>query len=134
MTKPRLLIIEPDPEIRGSLAAYFEASFEVEAVGRGDEGLRRMEVHPADVVLAEIDLPGEYAPGVLAEIRSRWPHAALVSTYYYGDRLQRLEPLLRRLADVLVMKPLELAKLERTLVSLCRAARKSDAEAGGGMS
>jgi hypothetical protein len=37
-----------------------------------------------------------------------------------GDRAQRLEPMLRRVADVLLVKPVELDKLEQTLIRLCR--------------
>jgi DNA-binding response OmpR family regulator len=127
IAKHQLLIIEPDPDMRASLVDYLEDSFDVVCVRRGDEAIGYLGDHVVDVVLTEIDLPGELGITVLTELRDSGHTSGIVAVYGYGDRFQRLEPMARRVADVVLVKPLELGRLERTLLSLCPT-RRGDGE------
>lgn len=114
----RLLIVDPDPDVRTALANYLAEAFVVEVGANSQEALALLEQHRPDVVLAEVELPDHYGPGFLLEVRRRLPRAVLVATYQYGDQGQVSEPLLRRIADVIVTKPFDIGKLEETLLGL----------------
>jgi len=51
---PRLLIVEPDPEIRSSLAAYLGTWFQVQQAEGAKGAVGIMERDGADLLLAEV--------------------------------------------------------------------------------
>lgn len=116
--KARLLIVDPDADVRDALVNFLTEAFEVDSAGSAREALSLLEAHPVDVVVAEAELPDHYAPGFLLEVRRRLPRVVLVATYQYGDQAQVAEPLFRRIADLVVSKPFDILKLEDTLLAL----------------
>ncbi len=118
MPLPHLLLVEPDAEIRESLATYLEAWFVVNRAGGALEALAAMEAQPAGTVVIELEIPDGYGPGLVSEIRSRWPETAIAILYYYSHRTQSLQPILDRLGDVCIQKPFDLEKVGQTLRNL----------------
>jgi len=116
--KPKLLIIEPDLETRQAMESFLSKSFELAALGKGTDGLRLMEDAPVDVAILDLSLPDRLGISVLAEFRNRWPKCPLVCTYECGDRHQRLLPMVRQVVDFLLVKPVDLERLEEALLHL----------------
>ncbi len=126
--KARLLIVDPDADVRNAVANFLAEAFEVEAAGSAREALSVLDAHTVDVVIAEAELPDHYAPGFLLEIRRRLPRVVLVTTYQYGDQAQLAEPLFRRIADLIVSKPFDIQKLEDSLLGLVESKARDDEE------
>src|SRR5271170_3201118 len=56
---PRILCIDDDGDLRGSLAqGLSESGFDVRAAGDGREGIDLFLLHGADAVLLDLNLPG----------------------------------------------------------------------------
>lgn len=59
MRRPRVLIVDDDPLIRGVVRAVLEdASYDLDEAASGEEALRVAVEHPPDVVLLDVMMPG----------------------------------------------------------------------------
>lgn len=57
--RPRVLIVDDDPLIRGVVRAVLEdASYDLDEAADGEEALRVAIKHPPDVVLLDVMMPG----------------------------------------------------------------------------
>ena len=57
--RPRVLIVDDDPLIRGVVRAVLEdASYDLDEAADGEEALRVALKHPPDVVLLDVMMPG----------------------------------------------------------------------------
>jgi CheY-like chemotaxis protein len=57
--KPRVLIVDDDPLIRGVVRAVLEdGSYVLEEAASGEEALEVADLHPPDVVLLDVMMPG----------------------------------------------------------------------------
>lgn len=57
--RPRVLIVDDDPLIRGVVRAVLEdASYDLDEAASGEEALRVAVQHPPDVVLLDVMMPG----------------------------------------------------------------------------
>jgi two-component system, OmpR family, response regulator len=58
-SKPRVLIVDDDPLIRGVVRAVLEdGSYVLEEAASGEEALLAADKHPPDVVLLDVMMPG----------------------------------------------------------------------------
>ena len=68
--KPRVLIVDDDPLIRGVVRAVLEdGSYELDEAASGEEALQVAEGHPPDVVLLDVMMPGIDGFEVAARMR-----------------------------------------------------------------
>jgi two-component system KDP operon response regulator KdpE len=68
---PRILVVDDEPAIRRTLQTNLAArGYEVTAVETGEEGLRRIEESPPDLVLLDLMLPGMSGLDVCRAIRA----------------------------------------------------------------
>jgi PAS domain S-box-containing protein len=70
-----------------------EYGFEVMAVRTGAEAIRVVETHPIDVVILDVNLPGEDAREIVTELRSRSDVSVILSSGYAEEDI---EPVLLR--------------------------------------
>jgi len=86
MTGPRVLIVEDDPELRGTLVRGLdEEGFRTEAVGRGSDLLARLLARPGEAVRRnQLAAAG-------------WPHGAIVHPNTLDAYIARLRRKLRAL-------------------------------------
>jgi|GEM_PF-7059105 len=136
-SRPKLLLVEPDGDLGQEIARRLAGSFEVTVADGGKQALRDLELLPADVVLMELDLPGELGIGLLAELRRARANVVLVPMVTEGDRFSRIEAMVREVANDLLVKPVDLDRLDGTLTHLYRI-RRADGrsaanEAGGAL-
>ncbi|MDP9137362.1 MAG: response regulator [Pseudomonadota bacterium] len=67
----RILIVDDDPDLRETVREYFElCGFDVYATGDG-EGMRKVMAHsPVDIVLMDLNLPGEDGLALTRQLRA----------------------------------------------------------------
>src|SRR5437899_5297109 len=80
-----VLIIDDEAEIRESLQTLLELEgYDVEAAGRCEEGLARVEERPFDLVLLDLALPDRNGMEVLAHLRAHDAQLCIIMITAYG--------------------------------------------------
>lgn len=121
--KPRLLIIEDEPAIRGGLIDVFVYhGFEVEALADGREGLTRAARGGFDMVLLDVMLPGVDGFTICAELRQRDPELPIVMLTARTTDDDVIHGLALG-ADDYVGKPFSVAQLVLRVQAVLRRAR-----------
>ena len=115
----RILIVEDDPSVREMLAEYLiEHGYEVGQVDRGTAMRDAIEQNLPDVVLLDINLPGEDGLTLARFVRERFDVGIIMVTGAsdVADRVAGLEVG----ADDYVTKPFELRELRARVKSVLR--------------
>ena len=109
----RILLIEDDEDVRGAVARALGAlGWETEATASGEDGLAAFARAAFDLVILDLGLPGLSGVEVLRQLRSRSEVPVLVMTASgAGFDLG---------ADDYVVKPFEIAELERRVRAILR--------------
>ena len=126
-----ILIVEDEPVTRATLAGYFEeAGYRISEAEDG-EGMRAaLDKAPADLVLLDINLPGEDGLTLLRELR-RSSEVAVILVTGKTDQVDRIVGLELGAHDY-VTKPFDTRELlarAKNLIRLTRAAREAGGEA-----
>lgn len=117
----RALLAEDDPVSRSFLSeALALAGWQVEAFERGEDAAEAAIAHRFDVLILDLNLPGEDGIASLRRIRNRDEHAsadapALALTA--DDRPEQHRHLRRSGFDAVAVKPLSMARLEAALAA-----------------
>lgn len=69
MNKPRLLIIEDDPDVRAALCGMLAADFEVEAAATGKSGMAALAARVPAIVMVDLGLPDGGGSELVAALR-----------------------------------------------------------------
>lgn len=121
----RLLLVEDDPDLAASVAAYLRrVGFAVDVVADGRSALREASITPYDAVVLDLRLPDVDGSEVCRRLRARGDHTRiLMATARDGvdDRVSGLE----LGADDYLVKPYALAELAARVRALLR--RPADA-------
>ena len=76
----RILIIDDNEEIRRLLRRVLEsAQYEILEAGDGDEGLKRVEEEPVDLVITDIFMPEKDGLEMLREMRKTHPGMRVIA-------------------------------------------------------
>jgi DNA-binding response OmpR family regulator len=119
--KARVLLIEDDPDVRGSLVLGLTLEgFEVLEAENGALGLRLLERQP-DVVLLDVVLPGMDGFGVLENIRSHSGVPIIMLTAL--DETSAKVRGLKAGADDYVVKPYSLSEILARIEALLRRSK-----------
>ena len=126
-----ILIVEDEPVTRATLAGYFEeAGYKISEAEDG-EGMRAaLDKAPVDLVLLDINLPGEDGLTLLRELR-RSSEVAVILVTGKTDQVDRIVGLELGAHDY-VTKPFDTRELlarAKNLIRLTRAAREAAGEA-----
>ncbi len=111
--KPKLLIIEDDPNLAGMLNTYFSMEgYDVMSAYRGEEGTQACQTNPPGLIILDIHLPDIDGYEVARRIRGNLRTAAipiifLTTKSEHADRLQGLE----LGADDYITKPFDVQEL-----------------------
>lgn len=89
-SRPRVLLIDDDPDIREALTEELELEgFEVVPAGSGADALTLAGEAPVDVVLTDLRMPGMDGFTAIAELRRLQPGLrAIVATGLTGDEVR----------------------------------------------
>lgn len=124
--KRRVLLVDPDPDTRESLAEYLAESFEIQSAGSARDALSILEHESTDAVVSEAELPDCFVPAFFLELRKRVPGAALVAIYGYGEWSQQAESHWRPTVDLALRKPFDIDGLKEALERLLQRARRDE--------
>ena len=81
----KILIVDDEPNIRKGLRAILTRDgHEVRDVATAEEALEEMETFVFEVAIIDIRMPGMSGTDLLARIRPRWPHLAVVLLTGHG--------------------------------------------------
>ena len=85
-TKPRLLILDEDRIIRQSLAQFLRREgYEVRSTDRAEEAAAILEAGQAELLLADINMPGVKPAEFLRDVRRRFGHVVVIVITSYGS-------------------------------------------------
>src|ERR1700679_1050212 len=86
MPRGTILVVDDEVEIREGLEALLTSeNFDVSLAGTADEGLRKLEEQPFDLLLLDVSLPDRNGLDLLGEIRQRDPILPVVMITAYRD-------------------------------------------------
>lgn len=120
----RVLIIEDEKRLAGNIARSLResAGYAVDCANDGEEGLYMATLHPYDLVILDLMLPGINGLAVLEQIRkTQIPSPVLILTA--RDDHESVIALLNAGADDYVTKPFDLGELIARAKALIRRAK-----------
>lgn len=122
MLKPKLLVIDDEPDQCASLESYFgKRGFSVLTVNNGETGLRLIKDEKPDVVILDLKLapPLDNGKEVLRELREfdKKTKVIVITGYPFADETELKELQALGITDFLT-KPISLERLETLITSL----------------
>lgn len=115
MGRSRILIVDDDPLIRGSLYELLKGQrFEVEMASDGLEAMDRLKRQPFQLVIADWKMPQVDGMSLLAHIRSQHPDTNVVLITGFGSINSAVEAMRQGAFDYLT-KPIQPEELEATI-------------------
>jgi len=76
---PTVLVVDDESQIRELLVRWISGDgYEVRAAGTSQAALDDMQITPADIVLCDVQMPGENGLWLTGQLRSRFPETAIV--------------------------------------------------------
>ena len=127
MDRPRILIVEDEPQLRGLLRLYLErAGYLVTDVGDGKAALDTFKAQGADLVILDLMLPGLQGEAVLEALREDGDVPILITSAKRSDA-ERIAGL-RLGADDYLAKPFNPHELTARVAAILRRTRPEAAE------
>ncbi|MBC7785612.1 MAG: DNA-binding response regulator [Burkholderiales bacterium] len=112
---PSVLIIEDEPRLREVLSEALRSWGMTSTTARsGEEALRSIDNHPADILLMDLNLPGISGIETLAELRRRGIDAPAIILTGFGD-LQAAQDAIKLNVVAFLTKPAPLGELEKAI-------------------
>ncbi|MDH7500501.1 MAG: response regulator, partial [candidate division NC10 bacterium] len=79
MAGERILVVDDEFHLRDSIRIVLEKEgYEVASANNGEEALQQMEVHPVQVVISDIKMPGMDGIQLLQGIKSKYPGTEVI--------------------------------------------------------
>ena len=118
---PNVLVVDDDDFVRLSLQHLLEAhGYRVFSAVGGKEALELLEREAIDLVLTDLRMPGMDGLELLARVKGRWPHIAVILLTGYSSLNSAIQAL-RHGADDYLLKPCgEQEMIERLRAALER--------------
>jgi DNA-binding response OmpR family regulator len=121
MTAAEILVVDDDPRVRDLLSRYLEGEgFKVECVEHGDAMRRHLAEGAVDLVILDLNLPGEDGLSLARELRAT-SDVAIIMITGKGDPIDRVVGL-EIGADDYIPKPFELREVLARIRAVLRRA------------
>ena len=129
----RVLIVEDEEPVRRPMLRYLaRKGAQVDEAGDGAEALTLLRERSADVILADLRMPRMGGMELYAQLEEERPELAARVLFLSGDVSQLAEPGNAPVPrERVLVKPLELAELERRILEFVAAARGAGGGGGG---
>lgn len=115
MNQPSVLIIEDEPRLRDMLSEALRSWGLTSTTARsGEEALRSIDNHPADILLVDLNLPGLSGIETLSELRQRDIDAPAIILTGFGD-LKSAQEAIELGVVAFLTKPAPLGELEQAI-------------------
>jgi signal transduction histidine kinase len=120
----RVLIVEDEEAVRRPMVRYLtRRGAVVDEAADGVEGLARLRAQPANVILADLRMPRMGGVELYAQLEEERPELAARVLFLSGDVSQLAAPGNTPVPrERVLVKPVELAELERRIISFVRGA------------
>src|SRR3989441_9805792 len=120
----RVLIVEDEEAVRRPMARYLtRRGAVVDEAADGVEGLARLRAQPANVILADLRMPRMGGVELYAQLEEERPELAARVLFLSGDVSQLAQPGNTPVPrERVLVKPVELAELERRILAFVRGA------------
>jgi len=123
-----ILVADDKPSMREMLASAFgEHGFEVSQASNGLDAIAMLRESTYDVVIADLNMPGENGIGVLRAAKEISPDTKVIIITAYGTMETAVEAM-RLGASDFIAKPFKLAEIELKVEGLLRQARHDAAK------
>ena len=115
MERNRILVVDDDPLIRGSLYEMLRGQrFEVEMASDGAEAMHHLQRRPFQLVIADWKMPQVDGMSLLSHIKSRHPDVSVVLITGFGNITSAVDAIRQGAFDYLT-KPIQPEELEATI-------------------
>ncbi len=119
--KPRILIVDDEPNIRQGLAEALEGQgYEIEQAESGETALERLGLTSFDLVLVDLVMDGMDGISLLQEISNLWPQTEVVIITAYGTIETAVKALKEGAYDYLT-KPINVKRFRSYVHNILRA-------------
>lgn len=130
MTMSRLLIIDDEAASCRTLKLHFShMGYEVETAHSADEGLAKLTLKPADVVISDIRMPGRDGFSLLADVQEKFPGLPVIMITAFHDLDSTVAAMHGGAVDY-ILKPIDIEELETAVTNAENAKSSQDEEAG----
>ncbi len=125
----QILVVDDEAQCANLFAKILRnEGYTVRTASTGNEALQKLRKQPADLVLADMAMPGMNGIELLANIKERYPETDVIILTGFGTIEDSLEAMRRGAADFLP-KPFQPHELTRLTASCLRAKRATSDEA-----
>ena len=115
MERSRILVVDDDPLIRGSLYEMLKGrQYDVEMAADGTEAMDHLKRRPFQLVLTDWKMPQVDGMSLIGHIRSQYPDVSVVLITGFGTINSAVEAIKRGAFDYLT-KPIQPEELEATI-------------------
>lgn len=120
----KVLIVDDETNIRKGLRAILQKDgHEVRDVRTAEEALQALETFPMEAAIVDIRMPGMSGTELLAAIRQRWPHVAVVLLTGHGT-LESAMTAVKEGAHDYLLKPAQPEDIRQVLTAALAASRR----------
>ena len=129
--QPRLLLVDDDPDLLRLLSMRLRASgYIVDAVESAESALAHMAVHPPDLVISDVRLPGRDGLALFDEIRAAHPGLQVILLTAHGSIPDAVDATNRGVFDY-ISKPFDSRVLLEKIGRALEVSIPLQAQAGG---
>jgi signal transduction histidine kinase len=120
----RVLLVDDEEGVRRPMARFLKRrGAQVDEASDGEAALALLALHEPDVILADLRMPRMSGVELFARLEDERPHLAARVLFLSGDVSQLAEPGNTPVArERVLVKPVELAELERRILEFVRGA------------
>lgn len=130
-SKPRLLIVDDEPNIRRILEVAFEkAGYATTTAENALVAFDYLSREPFDVVITDVTMPGPTGYKLQEQIKEHWPHLPVIICTAYGT-IREAVAAIRNGAYDFVTKPFDLENLKKIVKSSLDRSIAPKKESGG---
>jgi CheY-like chemotaxis protein len=87
LVKFSVLVVDDDPIQRAIICEVLQPAYDCREAEDGEDGLRRLEEGPADLVIVDMLMPEKDGIETIGAIRARWPSTRIIAISGGGTSL-----------------------------------------------
>jgi putative two-component system response regulator len=128
MDRPRILIVEDHPTMRGAMRLVLEeGGYRIDEASDGAQALRMLREDPPDLMFLDLHMPGMSGAEILGAVRAEPAAAAIAVIVVTADGEEGRGKTLALGADAYFTKPFSPAVLLRTAAQVLKQRRDGEA-------
>ena len=121
----KILLVDDDPDIRDVVTMLLETKgYETVTASNGLDALKMIERSNGqfDILITDIVMPSITGVAIISVLKNRYPQIPVIAITGYGQHPEALAG--EANADLVIKKPIELSKLEESVIILISKSAK----------